>query len=71
MPVGLMGMAEWCCEDALLTWGKEWASSWEGAEVETRDAGGANGKRRRGESWVDLLAVGETEEGAMSWIQAD
>jgi len=72
VPVGLMGMAEWCAEDALLAWAKEWAARWEaGAAVEAQGVGGVNGKRRRGESWVDLLAVGESEEGAMSWIQAD
>lgn len=72
MPVGLMAMAEWCAEDALLAWAKEWAARWEaGAAVEAQGVGGVCGKRRRGESWVDLLAVGESEDGAMSWIQTE
>ncbi|KAI5850839.1 amidase signature domain-containing protein [Tricharina praecox] len=72
MPVGLMGMAEWCREDSLIDWAREWADSWEaGGEVEARGVGGVSGKRRRGETWLDLLAGGEVEEGAMSWIQAE
>lgn len=56
VPVGLMAMAEWGGEDALLEWGRmaeEWA--WTGREGE------AGGGMQRPGGWVDVLKVAARE----------
>ena len=46
VPVGLMGMGEWCEEEALLKFG-----------VDAEQAGWSLGKRAKAESWVDIASI--------------
>ncbi|KAI1856054.1 hypothetical protein JX265_011951 [Neoarthrinium moseri] len=46
VPVGLMGMGEWCEEEALLRFG-----------LDAEDAGWKLGRRSRAETWVDVVGI--------------